>query len=295
MPLTEEQRSLLELLGAGEHYESIAALLGLNGDEVSVRAHRALEELCGRNPDELIEGLADYLLGQADGSTTAKVEAALAADPDVRAIAQTWATEFNELGAPGLRETPAPRRTSAPLQEEPPPGRGRRNVIWLGALIGGAVLLLTVALSTGILGDESEPPPGTDTSSEEVVLIDLNPVAGGQARGTARLVNVSDLPALDVDISGLVPSRPGEVYILWVLSSNEQGIPIAFRDIGPDGRFRGRTQIPAAAIGLLPSADFLDLSLARDRDASAAIRSATEAGRLPRHVGRTVVRGALHE
>jgi hypothetical protein len=68
---------------------------------------------------------------------------------------------------------------------------------------------------------------------------------------------------------------------------------VAFQAVGRDGRLTGRAAIPSAASGLLPSFDTAELTLARQRQAAAALRQAGQSGVLPQPVGTTVLRGAL--
>jgi hypothetical protein len=51
--------------------------------------------------------------------------------------------------------------------------------------------------------------------------------------------------------------------------------------------------VPAAATSLLASFDALDVSLADKREAAAAIDEAAQGSGVPRHVGRSVVRGTF--
>jgi hypothetical protein len=255
MALSEDQRALLRLLLTGDTYEQVAEVLGTNTSAVRDRAREAVTSL------------------EREG-----------AEPDLAEAARKRLEEL-ESGA-----APAP---AAPETEVAPEhSGGLPPLAWV--TIAGALIALVVAFVVVQAGDESsEPTPASPQSQEDVVEVKLDPVGGSGASGTARIVRVADLPAIDVDISGLEPNRPNETYVLWLLGSGDEGLPIAFRDVGPGGRFVGRTEVPGAAAGLLPSIEFIDLSLAGDREATAAVRAAAQASTLPGHVGESVVRGAL--
>ncbi len=255
MALSEDQRALLRLLVGGDTEEHVADLLGTSPSDVRDRAGQAVAELERSGEDPELANAARQRLHELERGPVAEA----ASSPDQ---------------APATRERRLPR------------------LAWI--TIGGALAVLVVAfLVVQLGGDSNDSSPAPPRDQEDVIEVQLEPVAGSGASGTARIVRVEDLPALDVAISGLEPNRPNETYVLWLLGSGDEGLPIAFRDVGPDGQFVGRTRVPAAASGLLPSIDFIDLSLARDEEATAAVRVATQNSTLPAHVGKTVVRGRL--
>ena len=123
--------------------------------------------------------------------------------------------------------------------------------------------------------------------------IRLTPVGGSKASGGVTLIRIGDQPALDLDIRGLTPSGPGRSYVLWFVGAGGRSLPVAFRAVGPDGTLMGRTAIPSAATGLLPSFQIAQLNLVRQRQAAAAVQQAARNGTLPEPVGTPVMRGAL--
>lgn len=253
MALTEDQRALLRLLLSGDTYEQVANVLGIDADEVRTRAHRAAGEL-----------------EQAD---------------DREFDAEVVRRRLEALEGPGG----AVETTDA----VPPPGTGRPWALWLalGGAAVAAVVVLVVALGGG--GGEDSTTTATRRDQEDVVPIKLTPVGSSKATGVISVVRVADQPAVDLAIEGLEPSDPGQSYVLWFSGSGGRSLPVAFKAVGSDGKLTGRTPIPTAAEGLLPSFTSAELTLARGREAAAAVQQAAQNATLPQVVGTPVMRGAL--
>jgi hypothetical protein len=119
--LTEEQRTMLQLLLGGQSYEDIGSLLGIGTDEVRSRARSALQEIGGADPDAQV-GLSDYLLGQADPIGRADAVRHLQADPEANALAERLVQNLRLL-APNaeLPEIPQPRGGRKAAAPPPPP------------------------------------------------------------------------------------------------------------------------------------------------------------------------------
>jgi hypothetical protein len=124
--LTEEQRTMLQLLLSGQSYDDIGSLLGIGTDEVRSRARSALQEIGGADPDAQV-GLSDYLLGQADPIGRADAVRHLQSDPDANALAQRLVQNLRLLAPnaelPEIPETRGGRRAPAP--PAPPPTAGQ--------------------------------------------------------------------------------------------------------------------------------------------------------------------------
>jgi hypothetical protein len=251
MALSEDQRALLRLLLDGEDYDAIGSLLGEGPDAVRERAHEALAA-AGESDPPLADAVRERLL-RLDG-----------AEP-------TDAAE-------------APSRVNSP---------SRRLALWLPLTVGAVALAVIVLVASGAFDGDSPPEPSSapGPDREDVVVIALKPVGGASAKGSARLIRIDDLPTLDIDVTGLEPSGPEETYIVWLYNSPGEAFPVSFQSVAPNGRLEGRISIPAAAGALLASFDGLDVSLAGKREAAAAVDEAAQGGGIPRHVGRSVVRG----
>jgi hypothetical protein len=254
MALSEDQRALLQLLLAGETYEQVAGLLGTKADEVRARAHEAASALETAPRDDISPEAVRGRLDALDGSQ----------------------------GHPGV--------PAAVVAQSPP---RRRWALWL-ALGGAAVVaavVLVVAGSGGGGGDGGS--TATRSDREDVVPIRLSAVGDSKASGMISVVRVADQPAVDLAIQGLQPSGRGQSYVLWFTGSGGRSLPIAFQAVGADGKLTGRTDIPTAAEGLLPSFDTAELTLTRQGEAAGAVRRAAQSGVLPQVVGTPVMRGGL--
>jgi hypothetical protein len=255
MALSEDQRALLRLLLAGDSYERVAEVLGTSPDDIRRRAHDAAAALEAESDPEMQAGAVRRRLDALEGA-------------------------------------PAPGPGSADVAE---PGRADRRRLVLWTVAGGAALVLLVVLvvvgSGGGGGDENGTTSGG--GQEEAVPVRLSPVDGSHATGGLTIIRIADQPAVDLDIRGLTPTGKGETYVLWFVGSGGRSLPIAFQAVGPDGRITGRTPIPTAAVGLLPSLSTAELTLTRQRAAAAAVQQAAHSGTLPQPVGTSVLRGPL--
>ena len=253
MALSEDQRALLQLLLAGDTYERVAEVLGETATVVRAKAHEAASALEGAQDEDLSSRAVRERLDALEGS----------------------------------RAGVAPQPVAAP----PSATNRRRWALWLA---GGAavVILVVVLLVTGTGGgDGGAPAPRSD--QEDIVPIKLSPVGGSRASGMISVVRVADQPAVDLAIQGLTPSGPGQSYVLWFAGSGGRSLPIAFKAVGSDGKLTGRSQIPTAAEGLLPSFQTAVLTLTRQREAAAAVQQAAQNATLPQVVGRSIMRGSL--
>lgn len=228
------------------------------------------------------EGIAT-LLGDQPDAVRARAHEALAQigtdEPELAAAARGRLAGLD--GAPP--GSPAPR---------PLAGR-RRLALWLPVAIGVLAVAAIVVVVSGVFDDSPKeaPPPGPD--QEDVVNIPMHAVGGAAVKGSARIIRIEDLPAVDIDAVGLDATGPDETYIVWLYNSPTEAFPLAFLDVGANGRLEGRTPVPAAATGLLANFDGLDVSLAKKGEAAAAVQEAAQGSGIPRHVGRSVLRGTF--
>ncbi|MGA8217935.1 MAG: hypothetical protein WB771_05175 [Solirubrobacterales bacterium] len=254
MALSEDQRALLRLLVSGGTYDQVADVLGIGAGEVRDRAHQAAIAVGESGDGEFSREAVDRRLRELERDT--------------------GATE----PSPG---PPVPDRA------------GRPWVLWLALAAAGVaalVVLLVAVTGGGGGGDATTTTPG---AREDVVPIKLAPVGASKASGMISVVRVADQPAVDLAITGLEPSGPGESYVLWFVGSGGRSLPVAFHAVGSDGKLTGRTAIPTAAEGLLPSFEVAELTRTRQRKAAAAVQQAARSAALPLVTGTPVMRGAL--
>jgi hypothetical protein len=212
------------------------------------------------------------------GDTPEQVAKVLGTTPeDVRRRAEEARAELGLAGGSGATRLP------------------QRWGLWTaaaGAAVVVLVVVLVVAGGGGGGGDETTTVANPDR--EDVVPIELSSVGGARANGRIAVVRASgDQPAVDLAIQNLDPSGPDKTYVLWFVGSGGRSLPVAFRAVGSDGQLTGRAAIPTAAASLLPSFDTAELTLAGQRQASAAVRRAAQSDTLPQPVGTVVMRGAL--
>ena len=233
---------------------------------------------------ETYERVADLLgTSAADVRERAHVAAgALEAEPASEISPEAVRDRLAALEGP-----PAPE----PVVHAAAPGE-RRWALWiLGGGAALAVVIVLVVIGTGGGGGGAETTTGG--AQAEVVPIRMTAVGGSRARGTISVVRVADQPAVELAIEGLRPSAGGESYVLWFVGSGGRSLPVAFQAVGADGRLTGRTPIPPAAEGLLPSFDTAELTLTIQRRAAAAVQRAAQSASLPQVVGSPVMRGTL--
>lgn len=221
MALTDEQRSLLQLLLSGQSYGDIASLLGVSPDEVRSRARGALQTIGGADPDAQV-ALSDYLLGQADPIGRADAVRQLQGDPAAHALAthliahlQLLApqAQLPEIPAPrGGRAAPAPSPAAPPTAApgaptgpaQPPSPEGlsparslptriagtmrgigaskRRAQLAIGLGALGLLVVVGVLAVAGVFGgDDGDGGGGSGGDDGDVVTVALAPPEGGSA------------------------------------------------------------------------------------------------------------------
>jgi hypothetical protein len=341
MALTDEQRTMLQLLVTGQSYDDIAGLLGISSDDVRSRARDALREMGGADPDAQVQ-LSDYLLGQADPIGRADASRHLQNDPAANELAGRLVSQLRLLSPSAqLPEIPAPKGArgappppAAPSAPTPTPGapptpaapsapgarpslsdrvsgmfsRGggggapskRRSQIIVGLGAGALLLVVAVLAIAGVFGggddegsgDETATTPGGD---EGLVITQLAPLSGDTgASGQAVFAQANDQPLLQINLTGLQPAGKGQLYIVWLYSSDQFAFPIARDRVGQNGNLTGAAPIPQALLGALGSFGCIDVSLSSSKETQAALQEAAQGQTpVPRHSGESVLRGQI--
>lgn len=329
MALTDEQRSLLQLLlEGGQSYDDIGSLLGTGSDQVRQRAREALTEIGGADPDAQV-GLTDYLLGKADPIGRADVVRHLQNDPESNALASNILSQLRLLApgadlpqiptAKGHRRAAAPPSPSSagptsagPASSKPsgPSVRDRlsgvggdpdKRKIAIAAVLAG-LLALAIVGAVFIFGDGGDDGGDTQaggattatTADEDLVIVGLEPISGGsEAAGQAVFAQAQDQPLLQINLTGLEPAGGGQSYIVWLYNSQSLAFPIARDSVGQNGNLTGAAAIPQQILPLLGQFGCVDVSLASNQETQAALQEAVDGESLPAHSGQTVLRGQI--
>lgn len=324
MALTDEQRTLLQLLlEGGQGYDDIASLLGISSEQVRLRAREALTEIGGADPDAQV-ALTDYLLGHADPIGRADAVRMLQNDSEANALAARILGQLRLLAPSAeLPQIPEPkggrRAAAAPAssgpqepfgaaEAKPSPGAsvrsrlsaaagGDRQKLAIAATAAGLLLLAVIAAVLVFGGDDEGGAGDAGTAStpsdEELVIVQLAPLGGGDASGQAVFAQTQDQPLLQINLTGLEPAGRNQSYIVWLYNSQRVAFPLARDRVGQNGDLTGAAAIPQQILPLLGQFGCVDVSLASNRATQAALQSAVDGQTLPAHSGRTVLRGQI--
>ena len=187
-----------------------------------------------------------YLLGELDDAGAAQFEAAMAADPALRAEVERLrpvVTKLEHVPAEAW-EDPEPPPLAMPA---PAPVRSRRRLV-LRPLVAAAcaVVLLAGGIGLGVLLDR-DPEPATPLALQPVG--DLDPAASGGVGVSAD--------GATVRVSGLRPTDGDEFYELWLLGEDKRLVGLGSFRVGADGAATIQVPLPVD-----PNAfDYFDISL----------------------------------
>jgi hypothetical protein len=294
MPLSEDSRSLLQLLLVRrKSYGDIAGLLGVDESEVRRRAHDALEDLAGTDPDAKVD-LTGYLLGQADPIDRAETARALADDPDLKETAAEILDQLRLL-APGAElpdlgstaggvtarrpSRPAPRSDESRKTPRPAPlsGLSATQKRLFGTLVAAALLVVIVVVVIGAFGgdgngEEELPEPAPTTAV-------LNPVEGQAGRGQVSLGQGTNGLAAQLQFNRLRPTAEGQSYVLW-LNGPAGVFPIHQAEVNESRAIAGQIDVPLEVLCPIAQDLFtgMRLSLAGDTEFNRALQQARQGG-----------------
>lgn len=309
----------------GQSYEDIAGLLGTDAAEVRERARRALAEAAGADLDRSAN-VTDYLLGQADPIARADAVRHLSRDDADRDRAERAVLAVEAIApnatlpdlppARATREkTPRASRATAPRSSPASPlarfgGPGpldtpQRRLI---ALVGGLALAVVVAVIAIAGGGDESADSTTEPVDPDFVRIELAAAAGAKGSGIAVIGQTEDdQPFIELDLEGLGPVGANSTYVLWMLTDDREGIPVAPIEV-VDGEFHDRMPLlsPADVVAAFSqsvavsvmNSDELQASLEgllSDFSDADAQEAAQGEGQLPvtRYEARTILRGEI--
>lgn len=317
MAVTGDQRALLKLVvERGQSYEDIAGLLGTDAGDVRQRARLALAAAAGADLDRSAN-LTDFLLGQADPIARADAVRHLSRDHEDRDRAERALLAIEAI-APNatLPRLPEVRAPKPPARERarPEPGERRPDPLTaalgtpqrrLVALIAGVALTIVVAVIAIAGGGDDEGDGSDQTVDPDFVRVKLKPAAGVSGSGQAVIGQTDDdQPFIELDLEGLGEIGGNASYVLWMLTEDDQGIPVSPIEVS-GGEFHDRMPLlsPAdlvaafsqsIAISAMDS-DQLRESLAGLIDDFSETQGAPDETQLPvtRYRARTILRGEI--
>lgn len=330
MPLTDDQRAMLQLLLRGQSYADIGSLLGLDEEEVRTRARTALAEIGGRDPDGDVS-LTDYLLGQADPIGRADAARQLQNDTGTRDLAEQLATQLRLLvpgadlpdlpgadSAPAKRgESPAPAPVPSSADEAPAAGSTRRpfgemasslsrGQVIAGSVGAGVLVVVAVLAIAGVFsgggGGGGDSSTTTTSSSQQAANASgltralLTPQNGGKASGVAVFARVRNVPVMEINVTHLDPSPAGKGYVIWLYGNQNSAFPLTSApQKEKNGQLKGAVPVATQLIqalqqGLLSS---VDVSLASQGQITASLKQARTSQKFPHYAGQSIVRGKI--
>ncbi|MEO6497254.1 MAG: hypothetical protein ABIO51_07200 [Solirubrobacteraceae bacterium] len=303
--LPADRRAVLQLLlKQGKSYDDLASLLRIEPDTVRERARDALDRLGvgggGIVDLDMVEQdeIADYLLGQQSASERASTRDLLETSAPGRTWARVVSGELRPLAGDGLPEIPSERAEVDEAFGALEARKAARQRQAKSSRLGGVLLLAAVGVAVAFLivfvisgnddegdnaatGTTSTQTTGTTGNASRQVLgqVNLNPVEGSGEKGigAVTLVAQGDQTAMVFQGQDIPANGRGDVYALWVITS-ENAARLGFTPrVGKKGRLRFSGPIP----------DGIDLS---QFEAMVLTRETTENPKTP---GKVIIAGSL--
>lgn len=246
--LAPDQRAVLELvLRQGRSYSELAETLGIPGEAVRRRAHAGLDGLGAHDaPDTAERGrVADFLLGQLEGSERDHTLAMLSSSAPARAWASRVSEQLRPVARDGLPELP-------PAGEQAPAPRHGSSRLGGAVLLGSCAVLLAAlvvwlvsrgdgAQSAATPARASRSPTSAPTPTP-LAQIALKAVDGSKAEGLMQ-VNATRQGQLGIVVVArdVKPSPQGKAYAVWLTDARRKAFRVGFEDkqsgggVGPKG------------------------------------------------------------
>ena len=309
--LAPDQRAVVQLvLQRGRSYEQIADLLKISEDAVRARAHAGLSALAGdvELPADKVAQVADYLLGQQNGTPREETVALLRGNGAAREWAATVREGLAPLGdVPELpaaaaakteRPAPRPRPRTRPVGNIEPEGAAAASSSRLGGalLIGGGVLAIVIVVLFLFVFDAGDDDGGKNASADATptATASATPQAVGQVafNGTGKASKAEGVFALflqgqqdllfAVQMQDMPPTPKGAKYALWLSGPGKRAKWIGDTpDVAKDG------------VLLVQGPRQQDTNFAKDIGSYRRVLLTQERGTDRKQPGQTLARGTL--
>lgn len=327
MALSDEQNAMLRLLAQGEQsYADIAALMGLSEDEVRAKVVGALAQLQAEGkpaPDippptpggakpaaEVTPPEPAAAGGEKPASATPERRPADEAPPHAGATSTPPSAPTAGSGPSKPLAAPTPDRPAGGRTITLPSGRGAWLLGGVIAVIAVIVVVILLVSGGGDGGSTTAPTEGGSTAAENgkeettaggkpATEAELKAVDGSEARGFASFGRVENKLALQIEATGLEPTKTGTSYAIWLADNPKKMIPLASTAVKASGKgaetIAAQFEVPVEILGYLASGTFDQIAVTRvDNDRfEAAIDVATKHKKTPTYLGEAVLRGTI--
>lgn len=299
--LPADRRAVLQLLlRQGKSYDDLATLLRIEPQTVRERARDALDRLGPANADlDMAEQdeIADYLLGQQSASERAATRDLLETSAPGRAWARVVSGEVRPLAGDGLPEIPSERAEVDEAFGALEARKAARERQAKSSRLGGVLLLAAVGVAIAFLvifvisGNDDDGSAGSATTTTQTTgttggtgqqvlgQVNLNPVEGadGKGIGAVTLVAQGNQTAMVFQGQDIPANGRGDVYALWVITSNNAARLGFTPRVGKKGRLRFSGPVPEG----IDLSQFEAMVLTRETE------------RNPRTPGKVIIAGSL--
>ncbi|HEX8752715.1 MAG TPA: hypothetical protein VF731_04785 [Solirubrobacterales bacterium] len=206
---------------------------------------------------------------------------------------------------PSAAAPPPPRGGPKP-KPSPPKDPGARAAIAVGLIAVVAIVVILIvggsggggsSTTSGGAGAETsgEGTASPTSSSKELTQAILRPVAGGEGEGKAIFGRVKNKLALQVEASGLQPTKQGEAYTVWLAASPKKMLPLANAQTDKNGRIAAQFEVPTEVLAYLANETFGRIVVSRTSVAllKAALKKASSEKKAPIYTGTHVLEGTV--
>jgi hypothetical protein len=278
----DEIGAMLSIDRAGVRARALAALdaLGPDAPISDERRHLITDYLLGALPGRVADEVRSMLAQSAAERAWARVVAselgpiAGSALPEIPVEATSPARAAAPAATRPAGAPPRPAPKPRPRATRPSSRAGGRVVLGLGGVLAVAVVVVLVIVLSGGGGNKAAPaansasrPPTSSSASSGATTaattaatpsgaqllgqVNLQPPAGGAAKGIAVLLRVSGRTGVEIRASGLTPNtlHPPNAYAVWLYNSPADSHILGFVNpgVGKNGQLQTAGGLPTNA------------------------------------------------